>query len=50
MENQPIFKEDIGYFCEIKTINFSFLLTNYNTYSNLIKKNIEFNTISNQKK
>jgi len=52
IQNQPIFGGNIGYFCELKSINFCFLLVEYGVYEQYIKNRnvLEFDTILNEKK
>ena len=53
IENQPIFTEkEIGYFCELKTINCKYLLTEYEIYSNLIvnKTKLKYRNLLGQNK
>ena len=52
IQNQPIFDGEIGFFCELKSINFCFLLIKYEVYEKFaLNKNIlEFETIINEKK
>jgi len=53
IENQPIFSEkEIGYFCELKTINCKYLLTEYEVYTNLIfnKEKLKYLNLLGQNK
>jgi len=52
LQNQPIFGREIGFFCELKSINFCFLLVKYEIYEKYVKNKdiLEFETILNEKK